>query len=281
MADLASLRGELPPEVVCEGVLFPWHVSERAVKALKDYDVRDDDIWVTTYPKAGTHWTVEIVNLVLTDGHEENIDRTKQPLPIELDHVQPGTKIPDHLPSHMRIPLYERGKSWSSPTVFMNHLPEHMMPKQIYEGKGKVVFVLRNPKDSAVSMWHFFRPSKFNPKHEQWDTFFEQFCTEEMIWGNYFTYNLAFWKNHRHDSNFLFLKYEDMKRDLRGAVVQIADFLGHPLSVEAIGRVVNKSTLGSMKQRFHTVDEKSGTNKIGIPSTIRKGNNEQIINILQ
>ncbi|XP_072018272.1 sulfotransferase 1C2A-like [Amphiura filiformis] len=112
---------------------------------------------------------------------------------------------------------------------------------------------------------------KFNPKHEQWDTFFEQFCTDEMIWGNYFTYNLQFWKNHRHDSNFLFLKYEDMKRDLRGAVVQIADFLGHPLSVEAIGRVVNKSTLGSMKQRFHAVDEKSGKNKIGIPSTIRKG----------
>ncbi|XP_072025012.1 sulfotransferase 1A1-like [Amphiura filiformis] len=271
IADLANLRGDLPPEVVHEGVLFPWHVSERAVKALKDYDVRDDDIWVTTYPKAGTHWTAEIVNLVLADGHEEKIDRTKQPMPIELDHVQPGTKIPEHLPSHMRIPQYERCKSFPSPRVLMTHLPEHMMPKQIYKGKGKVIFVLRNPKDSAVSFWHFVRPGKFNPKHELWDTLFEEFCTDETIWGGYFKYNLQFWKKHRHDKTFLFLKYEDMQRDLRGAVVQIADFLGRPLSVEAIERVVNKSTLDSMKQRFHTVDQKSGKNKIGVPATIRKG----------
>ncbi|XP_072025593.1 sulfotransferase 6B1-like [Amphiura filiformis] len=267
---LSDLKGnDLPSEVVHDGVPFPWMVSERVVKALKDYDVRDDDIWVTTYPKAGTHWAVEIVNLVLADGHEENIDRTKQPKPMEFDITQPGAKPPEHLPSHMRIPTYERGKDWPSPRVFMTHLPEHMMPKQIYQGKGKIVFVLRNPKDLAVSMWHFLRPKKFNPKYEQWNTFFEQYCTDEMVWGNYFTYNLNFWNKHRLDENFLFLKYEDMKRDLRTAVVQVADFLGRPLSDEAIDRVVDKATVDSMKHRFNTVENKSG--KIGAPSIIRKG----------
>ncbi len=50
---LGDMRGDVPLEVVFGGVTFPWMVSEKAVKELKDYDVRDDDVWVTTYPKAG------------------------------------------------------------------------------------------------------------------------------------------------------------------------------------------------------------------------------------
>ena len=50
---LDSWRGNLPPEVIRDGVKFHWMVSERVVQAVKDYDVRDDDVWVTTYPKAG------------------------------------------------------------------------------------------------------------------------------------------------------------------------------------------------------------------------------------
>ncbi|XP_072018878.1 sulfotransferase 1A1-like [Amphiura filiformis] len=271
LGDLTVMKGDLTPEVVHDGVKFFWMVSEEVVKALTDYDVRDDDVWVTTYPKAGTHWTVEIVNLVMKDGHEEKIDRTKQPGPMEFDFAQPGTKNPESLPPLMRVPQYERAKDWPSPRVLMTHLPEHMMPKQIYEGKGKVIFVLRNPKDLAVSYWHFLRPYKYNPKHEQWDTFIEQYCTDEMVYSSWFTFNLGFWKKHRHDKNFLFLKFEDMKRDLRGAVVQIADFLGQPLSDEAIDRIVAKSDVDSMKQRFNTTNDKSGKPKVGAPSIIRKG----------
>ena len=49
-----AARGDLASEVVRDGVVFPWMVSERAIQAVRDYDVRDDDVWITTYPKAGT-----------------------------------------------------------------------------------------------------------------------------------------------------------------------------------------------------------------------------------
>ncbi len=51
--DYSIVRGDLPPEVIHQDITFPWMVSERALKALKDYDVREDDLWVTAYPKSG------------------------------------------------------------------------------------------------------------------------------------------------------------------------------------------------------------------------------------
>ena len=61
------------------------------------------------------------------------------------------------------------------------------------------------------------------------------------------------------------------QQDLKGAVVQVTKFLGKNLSDEAIERVAEKATFGSMKQRFNTTEDKSGKPKIGAPSIIRKG----------
>ena len=50
---MQKLKGDIPAIVVRQGFKLPWMVSERSLEALKYYDVRDDDVWVTTYPKAG------------------------------------------------------------------------------------------------------------------------------------------------------------------------------------------------------------------------------------
>ena len=49
----------------------------------------------------------------------------------------------------------------------------------VFSSISQVIFVLRNPKDLAVSYWHFARPMKWNPRHEKWDTFFDIYCTDE------------------------------------------------------------------------------------------------------
>ena len=57
---------------------------------------------------------------------------------MEFDITQPGSNVPEDLPPEKRALFYERANTFPSPRVFMTHLPEHMMPKRIYEGKGKV-----------------------------------------------------------------------------------------------------------------------------------------------
>jgi hypothetical protein len=64
--------------------------------------------------------------------------------------------------------------------------------------------------------------------------------------GNYFDHLLS-WLPHKDDKNVLFLKYEDMKRDLRGAVSQIASFLEADLSGDVIDKIANLTSFGKMK----------------------------------
>ncbi|XP_022102499.1 bile salt sulfotransferase-like [Acanthaster planci] len=150
------------------------------------------------------------------------------------------------------VPEFKDVPTWKAPRIINSHLPEEKIPEQIYQGKGKVVFVIRNPKDVAVSFWHFAVPWKFDKRYEDWECFFQMFLEGETIYGSWFDYTLNFWKKHRYDKNFLFLKFEDMKQDIKGAVIQIADFLGKPLSEESINRVIECSSLESMKRRFNT-----------------------------
>ena len=52
---------------------------------------------------------------------------------------------------------------------------------------------------------------------------------------------------HKDDKNVLFLKYEDMKRDLPGAVSQIASFIGANLSNDVITKIADLTSFDKMK----------------------------------
>ena len=107
-----------------------------------------------------------------------------------------------------------------------------------------------------------------------WDEFFEMFIDGKVLRGSWFDHVLGWWA-HRDDPNILFLKYEDMKKDLPCAVQQIAEFLGKDLSPEMIQRIADQTTFTAMsdgKGRF--VDGNDASEKLKrVPGIkfIRKG----------
>ncbi len=58
-----------------------------------------------------------------------------------------------------------------------------------------------------------------------WGAFWKKFISGDVMYGDYFDHVLGWW-HHKDDKNVLFLKYEDMKKDLPHAVSQIASFMG-------------------------------------------------------
>ena len=60
-------------------------------------------------------------------------------------------------------------------------------------------------------------------------------------------------------------------QDTAGIVTQIASYLRYTLTDDVIDKVVEGSSLGSMKKRFHNYLEKDHVEKFGPQNLVRKG----------
>ncbi|XP_071943773.1 sulfotransferase 1B1-like [Antedon mediterranea] len=115
-----------------------------------------------------------------------------------------------------------------------------------------IIYVTRNPKDVAVSYFHFHTYNRSLPKYTDWNLFYEDYKEENVCYGSWFQHNLFWWKR-RHLPNVLFLKYEDIKKDPKIATVKVAEFMGYKLSDDVIDKIVEKSSFKSMKTCSHRV----------------------------
>ncbi|XP_038618626.1 amine sulfotransferase-like [Tachyglossus aculeatus] len=122
--------------------LFHSFTDLEFLKALDDFEIKDSDIFLITYPFSGTVWSQQIVNLILYDEHQngtENVENLERAPCLEY--------------STNNIDLVHR----PSPRIFSSHLPYYIMPKALRNKKGKVVYVYRNPKVTMSSFYHFTR----------------------------------------------------------------------------------------------------------------------------
>lgn len=218
------------------GIVMPHFITQEEVDKLKSFPLRPDDVWVVAYPKAGSTWTQQIVRLLLNGGEDGGKVLSGSVLWLEaLSYMYPHIK-PEELPS---------------PRMFQSHFMYAKMPCGTPKSTPcKYIYVSRNPKDLVVSYYYHYRGfKKLHHGKVEWDDFFELFAAGAADFGDYFEHVLGWW-GHRDDENVLFLKCEDMKRDLRAAVVSIAKFIGKgkALSSAVLDRVVERTTFDRMKR---------------------------------
>ncbi|XP_078240956.1 amine sulfotransferase isoform X2 [Pogona vitticeps] len=198
---------------------------------LEDFEIRDSDVFLVTYPKSGTVWTQNILSLIYYEGHRNGTE--------EIESVD---RMP-WLDYNLRNVDFSKRES---PRLIACHLPYYLVPKGLRNGKGKVIYVLRNPKDVLVSYYHF---SKFTRTLEEidFDVLMERFLDGKVVAGSWLDH-VEGWSAHRDDFNILFLTYEEMKKDLRGSVLKICNFLGKKLTEEEVDAVVDNATFDKMKK---------------------------------
>ncbi|KAM3931925.1 sulfotransferase 6B1-like [Leptodactylus fuscus] len=215
-----NYKGILYPSVLC---------SEATFKALELFEAREDDVLIITYPKCGTNWSIQILHQMLFELHN------KEPT---IDQAMLEFGKPDK---------FEDLKQRPSPRVFSSHVTYENIPKSFFEKKTKILVILRNPKDAAVSYYHFTNSNPVLPTYGSWDLFFKDFMSGDVIYGSYFDYTLG-WEKHIDDENILILTFEDMKADLLAELRKINDFYGLNLTDEQLQKVQEKSTFKSMKE---------------------------------
>ncbi|KAG9484102.1 hypothetical protein GDO78_009813 [Eleutherodactylus coqui] len=138
-------------------------------------------------------------------------------------------------------------KCVSSPRILATHLHYHNIPQSFFDKKVKMLVVFRNPKDTAVSFFHFYNNNPALPDYDTWDDFFPDFMTGKVLWGSYFDHADA-WNKHLDEDTVLLMTFEDMKEDLEGSVKKISEFFGMSITEEQVKQIAEKGSFKYMKE---------------------------------
>lgn len=209
--------------------------------------LRPTDVVISPFAKCGTTWLQQIVHGLRTRG-DMNFD--------DISRVIPWIEV------GADVGLDLTAEQVAEPRAFKSHLPYDSLPKG-----GRYLVSLRNPGDSAVSMYRFMEGWFIEPGAIPIEEFVRrQYVNREG--GNYWAHLLSWWP-HRHEEHVLLLAYEEMKVDLPGAVRRIAEFIGVDLDDELLEIVVHQSSLEFMtehKDKFDDLlDRERSERVIGLP----------------
>ncbi|KAH9503942.1 Sulfotransferase cytosolic 1B member 1 [Bulinus truncatus] len=196
------------------------------VENIRNLEIRDDDVLVMAYPKCGTHWVWEIIHMLLnqTTDHER---RTKEHAMLE------NTADLDLI------------RQQPSPRVLNSHLPLCHLPQDIVRKKTKIVHTVRNPKDTLVSMYHFF---KGRPAFTL-QVLLDAIINNNLSYHSQFDYlrHLTQFQKTEPDHPVLHIYYEELKKTPILVILKLARFLEVPATEDFCQKVAEACKFENMK----------------------------------
>jgi Sulfotransferase domain len=208
----------------------------RALGTFPAYQPSAADVFVCSYFKSGTNWTMHIALQIAFRGTAD------------FEHVHDLVAWPE-TPARMRlaVPVGDERPRAASPTglrVIKTHLALGAVP---YSPAARYVAVVRDPKDVFVSSYHFLRAvglGRAMPPVRRW---LDVYLSPDTALGSWAAHLQSYWSA-RERPNVLFLTYEQMRADLPGAVDKIAKVMGVELTADERAAVIGQCTFEHMKK---------------------------------
>lgn len=187
-----------------------------------------DDTFIISYPRSGNTWTRFLVgNLVYQDA------------PVTFANVE--SRIPE-------IYLFPDRVLRGMPRARLLKSHECFDPRY-----RKVIYIVRDPRDVAVSYYHYAIKLRRIEDGYEVEKFIRRFVTGEFdvqwSWAASWSDHVLSWVSMRQGSeNFLLLRYEDMLESPEEELAKVAKFLGIDASQERVVRAVQLSSADTMRQ---------------------------------
>lgn len=198
---------------------------------IRDLEVYEDDVWLTSFPRTGSHWTQEMVWCIGNDFDYEKAQTLlllRNPLlegssvMVSGKYVQEFAKLGNTVENIQNLPRIRYIKS---------HLPVELLPQEIHQKKPKMIYVARNPKDTCVSFYHYLK--LIHDYTATFDEFADLFLQGYNPLGSFWSHVLKYWEM-RDQENVLFLTYEELKKNQVDVIKRTAKFLGKSITEEQI-----------------------------------------------
>ncbi|XP_069119927.1 sulfotransferase 1B1-like isoform X2 [Argopecten irradians] len=203
---------------------------------------------------AGTHWGFDILYMLQNGKAEYN---TGNVATLDFESV-------------------DKIEAIKSPRILVSHFYPQHIPRAIVDKKCKIVYIYRNPKDTAVSMHAFLKRLNMGSMkiyNGTWEHFVELFITQDLHYNSWFEHVKSWvdFKKKNPDVPILILSFEDMKLDLRKNVQKMAEFLGSKQNPEFLDEVASKCQFGAMSKAKSTNSKELSFSKDGSNPIYRKG----------
>jgi len=200
-------------QVFRTGYLKDYH------QRIQDFEIFEDDVWISTFPRSGTRWTQELVWCL-----RNNMDFEKaKSLLLDIDRVpffEFSTICPVPTPDSLENVLKPE-----RPRTIKTHLSYDMLPKQISQKGVKIINVIRNPRDVCAS--HVNHLQMIENYSGNLDLLVDVFLKDlGPNYAPFFKHILSYWNQKQSGNpNILVIFYEDMQRDIQSVIKKIATFL--------------------------------------------------------
>ncbi|KAF7493469.1 Amine sulfotransferase [Sarcoptes scabiei] len=214
-----------PNSISYKGYDFPDDiVNRRVLENLQDLEIRDDDVFLITYPANGAHLLEDVVQNLLN----ESMQKIHQQQKIERER-QNGSMIIE-------------SETTSETKLLSSNLPFDLLPKQtqsqLSSSSTKIIYQCRNCKDHLVSYYYHHRLKGISiPLNDFIDLYLDGY----LFYGDYFDHVLSFWQLSKlYPRNVLFICYEELQIMTHNMASIIAKFLNLNLSDEEINESIRK-----------------------------------------
>jgi hypothetical protein len=190
----------------------------------RNLEVWPDDVFIVSFPKSGNTWTrFLIANLVYPET------------PADFSNINRLTPDPE-ASSKRELARMPR------PRIIKSH--------QYFDPRYKrVIYVVRDPRDVAMSQFHFYRKRGLIEDNYPSEKFVARFVAGETSSYGSWQENVASWLATRQNRpGFLLLRYEDMLEDTARELAKVASFLDIAPDPERIANAVRRSTADKMRQ---------------------------------
>lgn len=188
------------------------------------FEVFDDDTFIVSFPKSGNTWTRFLIAHLLHPEEPANFSN--------IDRLIPESEG------------LTRNQFACIPR------PRIMKSHEYFDARfRKVIYIVRDPRDVAVSQFHFSRKRRRIGDDYSIEQFVTRFVAGETCdygsWGE----NVASWLVTRQNSlDFLLLRYEDMVARTDAELTRVASFLGVRATPDLIAQTVERCSADQMRK---------------------------------